>query len=135
MQKIDDTAVFIGFSQESRAGGQFKLNGKSGRYDQVDRRPAPAYGVRQLQSAHGTGHLDVREHGADVPAMLQYRDGVVGIGCFQRNIAGILHHLDRVHADERFILDDQDHGAVGGRLAVSSAPGLRGKGRKELPHG
>ena len=40
-------------------------------------------------------------------AGFKYRKSLIGIGSFDRDVAGIFHHIDRLHAQQHFIFNDK----------------------------
>ena len=61
-------------------------------------------------------HVDVGEHDPDVGPGDQQGDGLVGVGGLNRVEAGLLDHVHGVHAQDRFVLNDEDDGTwPGGR--------------------
>ena len=85
--------------------GWFHLTGDQ---DDLDVGPAVVHRVGQLQAVHAAGHLNVGEQQGYVRAGLQNRHRLVGIDGFDRAEPGILHDIDRTHAQHHFVLDDED---------------------------
>ena len=59
-------------------------------YDYFDRWPAISDGMSELETVHGTGHMDVSKNHPDIPAALKYPDRFVGVGSFNDLEASLL---------------------------------------------
>ena len=64
--------------------------------------------VRKSEAVHAAGHLDVGEQQHDVGSGFQDCDGLVGIDRLDRRVTGVFHHIDRAHAKQHFVLDDEN---------------------------
>jgi len=51
--------------------------------------------------------MDVREHDADISALLEDADGVIGAACSIDTEARLLDNVDGVRPDEEIVLDDE----------------------------
>jgi hypothetical protein len=74
----------------------------------LDRWPSTSDGRGQLQAVHGSGHLDIGKYDRDVRAIFKDQDSFVGVFRFDDIETCGPNHIDRVHADQELILDDQD---------------------------
>ena len=109
-ERSDDLRGAVGLGQKVTTGGQAvgaNLEQSRGRHD-FDRRPPAPDGGGQLQPIHGPRHLDIGENDADVEAMFEDHDRFVGVFCFDDVESAGLDHVDRVHADQELVFDDQD---------------------------
>jgi hypothetical protein len=104
-------AVFVGFTDNPRPERQRCLNGKARSDDQVNRRPAMPYQVRQLHPTSGTTHVHVGEYDTNIVTAFENLDGLFGIRSFQRRIACIFYELDRVYADKTLVFHHQHNTA------------------------
>jgi hypothetical protein len=108
----DHLAGLERFSEETAVGrniarGQFKL---AGHKDDLDRRPTPMYGMRKPQAVDAAGHLDVGEDQRDIGSGLQDRNRLVGIYRLHRSVTGVLDHIDRPHAQQHLVFNDENDG-------------------------
>jgi hypothetical protein len=78
-----------------------------------DRRPTALDRCGQLEPIHGTRHLDVREDHSDVEPILEDEDSFVGVLRFVDIETGSTNHIDRVHANQELVLDDQNDVPLG----------------------
>jgi hypothetical protein len=109
-ERSGDLRAAVGLGQKVTAGGQAavaNLEQSRGRYD-FDRRPPAPDGGGQLQPIHGTRHMDIRENDADVEAVFKDKNRFVGVFCFDNLETSGPDHIDRVHADQALVFDDQD---------------------------
>jgi hypothetical protein len=75
-------------------------------HDQGDRRPSLPHRLREFEAVHRTGHLDVREDGADVVSALEDANRLIRIRSFNGFESSGFDHVGRTHAKHVFILDD-----------------------------
>jgi hypothetical protein len=73
----------------------------------------------ELQSVHGSRHLDIGEHDGDVQSGFEYYDRFIGVRCFNNFKAGFFDHIGRMHSNHEFILDDEHDGSLGHRVSHS----------------
>jgi hypothetical protein len=60
--------------------------------------------------------LNIGEYDSDVEVAFKNENGLVGAFCLDCSKAGGFDHIDRVHADEKFVLDDQNDGSLFARM-------------------
>ncbi len=72
-------------------------------------------GVGELEAVDASGHLDVGKQKFDVGAGFEDGERVVGIGCFDRGVSGVLDDIHRSHAQQHLVFDDQNGGRNDGR--------------------
>jgi hypothetical protein len=115
LERPVELTACIGFRQKASPVGQVAFNDleSAGRDDDLDRRPPAAYGLSELQTVHGSGHIDIGEYDGDVQAAFEQPNCFIGVTGFQNVEAEFLHHVDCIHANERFVLDDEDDGLPG----------------------
>src|ERR1700722_10861051 len=106
MQTSDHCLAAIWLSQKDTIRRQIGWSRpKLARSDEdLDRRPAVAHHISQLQSVHASGHVDIREQHGDIRASLQQGNGFVGVASFQRYKTRILDEFDGQLAQKRLIL-------------------------------
>jgi hypothetical protein len=75
--------------------------------DDLDRRPAASNGRCQLQAIHGTRHLYVGKNDANIRAALQQVYRFFGVSGLYDIKACFLYYLHRIHAQQKFVLDDK----------------------------
>jgi GAF domain len=73
-----------------------------------DGRPAVSHDGGEQQAIHRTRHLDVREHHLDTGDRLQEHNRLVGVDRLDDLEAEIADHVDRIHTDQDFVLNDQN---------------------------
>src|SRR5438067_5963882 len=86
----------------------------------MDRGPPVPDSVSQFHSVHRTRYVKVRKYDPNVSAGFEDRDRVVGVDGLDYVVPGSLDHLSRIHADQKFILDDKDNGTHGLRMGHES---------------
>ena len=69
--------------------------------------------MRQLQPVHRAGHLDIGEQQRDIGAGFQDAHGLVSVDGLDGVETGVLDDIDRAHAQNHLVLDDQDVGCRG----------------------
>ena len=69
--------------------------------------------VRELQTVHAAGHLNVGEKQRYVRTRLQDGHRLIGIDRLHRTKAGILDDIDGAHAQHHLVLDDKNVRHVG----------------------
>jgi hypothetical protein len=74
----------------------------------LDRRPTVAHGMRQFQPIHTAGHLDIREKQSDISPRFQEHNRLVRIPGLYRKEPRFLDHFYGKHAEQRFVLDNED---------------------------
>ena len=109
-ERSDDLRGAVGLGQKVTAGGQAvgAIFEQSRGRDDFDRRPPAPDGGGQLQPIHGPRHLDIGENDADVEPVLEDHDRFVGVFCFDDVESAGRDHVDRVHADQELVFNDQD---------------------------
>ena len=74
----------------------------------------------ELEAVQPTGHVDVREHHADVVALVEDQNRVIGAGRLDHLKAGVLENIHGEHTNEGFILDHENDRRCCGRLGHSA---------------
>jgi hypothetical protein len=62
----------------------------------------------QLQTIHGTRHLNVSENNVDVRALLKDCDSFIRVPSFDSLVAGFVQELNCCHAKKQLIFDHKD---------------------------
>ena len=62
----------------------------------------------ELETVQPTGHVDVREHHADVVALTEDQNRVIGAGRLDHLKAGLLENVHGEHTNEGLILDHEN---------------------------
>ena len=78
-------------------------------------RPALGYAPGELQHVQRARHVDVGKQQVDLRLALKHPPSLVGRVRLHDVEAGLLQHVDRDHADDRFIFHDEYGRACGGR--------------------
>jgi hypothetical protein len=86
-------------------GNRFQLPRQE---DDLDLRPARTDGVREGEAIRRAGHLDVGEQQSHIGTRFKDRDGGSHVGGLDRFIACVLDDIDRAHAQQHLILDEED---------------------------
>jgi len=73
----------------------------------LDRGPAVAHRMGQLQPVHAAGHVDVREKHSDIGTRFQQDNRFVRIPGLDRNEPGLLDDFDGKHSQHGFIFHDK----------------------------
>jgi hypothetical protein len=71
--------------------------------------PTAPKGGGQFKTVHGVGHMDVRENNRDIEAAFKYFDGLVSVIRLGDLETAGPDHINRIHADEEIVPDNQDH--------------------------
>ncbi|MBJ6722645.1 hypothetical protein I2750_20875, partial [Bacillus sp. PR5] len=61
----------------------------------------------QFYAVHSARHFDIGDHEPDGSTILQTPDSFICIVRFKWPATARLHHVSRIHPDERMIVDDQ----------------------------
>ena len=64
--------------------------------------------VGELQAVDAAGHLNVGKQQGDIRAGLENGDGLVGVDGFDGVEPGILHDVDRAHAQDHLVFHDKN---------------------------
>jgi hypothetical protein len=110
-QRTHDFSRAVWFCQKAAARGQiFGAQVRPARCgDDFNGRPPASNGGGQLKTVHGTRHMDIRENNRDVGSALKNFDGLVSVFRLNDFEAAGSDHINRIHADEKFVLDNQDY--------------------------
>ena len=109
-----DLHVFIGLANEPAASGEIGVvrNIASRRHNELNRRPATQYGLRQFQTIHRPRQAGIYEDGANIIMAFQDFDRFAGVGSFQDFKTQVLRNLDDIHPDNNLVLNNQDDGLI-----------------------
>jgi hypothetical protein len=81
--------------------------------DKADMRPVPAYVFGQFHPVHVAWHADIRKDDMDAGRFVfENIDGFLGGAGFHGHEIGILERVFRGHADESFIIHDNDDAQI-----------------------
>lgn len=80
--------------------------------------PAVSNSACELHPIHAPWHVYVGEHDPYIATSLQDSDRLICISCFYDLKAGILDEMDREHADEWLVLDDEHQAFASSRIFV-----------------
>jgi hypothetical protein len=69
----------------------------------------PLTAAANLRPSIEPRHMDIRENNRDVGAALKNFDGLVSVFRLYDFEAAGSNHINRIHADEKFVLDNQDY--------------------------
>ena len=61
--------------------------------------------MSEFEAVHRAWHIDVGKHYPYVFTCLQNRNGLVGIGCFNSGVTGIIYEVDRVQSAEKLVFN------------------------------
>lgn len=64
--------------------------------------------MRQLQAIHCARHLNVCKKQRDIGSRFKNGYGLIGINGLYRMKTGILDNVDRAHAQDHLVLDDEN---------------------------
>ncbi|PAV92305.1 hypothetical protein WR25_07883 [Diploscapter pachys] len=105
----DNLPVTDRLGEELRPHGevQVRLAEAGGRQDDLDRRPTVADARRDLDAFHAPGHIEVHVDDPDIGARLKDFDRLIDILRLDRLEPGALDHVDRLHSQDRLILDNK----------------------------
>jgi hypothetical protein len=53
--------------------------------------------------------MDICKHDRDVEPIFEDEDSFVGVGCFDNFEPSSPDHIDRIHADQELVFNDQNH--------------------------
>jgi len=125
-QHTGNLDLAVRLRQKPAAFGQIRFPqiDLAGGCDDLDRGPATPHRPGELQTVHRARHLDIRENHIDVAASFQNVDGFIGTARLDHLESCGGNHIDRVHSQQKFVLDDQHHGAQPGRLLDQAQDGL-----------
>jgi hypothetical protein len=77
-------------------------------HEDVDRRPSVLHGMSQSNAVHRSWHVDVCKDRPYRWSGLQDWDRFICVGCLENVKSGFFEHDGRIHANERFVLDNND---------------------------
>lgn len=117
----NDAADVIRFGEKLAAGGKTGRIGQPFSRGDQNRNPGPALQDQggEFKSAHAAGHFDVGEQEAGFgPSGLEEIECLAGVPCFHDFEASLGQRVGGGHADQRFILGDEDDGMAGHDVEV-----------------
>lgn len=104
-----ETGNFEGLAEETTARGQIIICQVvlTGNHDEFNRRPATSDRSGKFEAVHCSRHIDVRDDDPHIGAGLENDHRFVGVRGRHSLEAGIFNDVDRIHENERLILDDE----------------------------